>query len=67
MLFLTGGADSGGPSRFRLKRGSEASLLRNTGHQQQHHQRSDMEALLTRRRGSLPVEMLSISCSGELD
>lgn len=54
-------------SRFRLKRGSEVTLTR-SGHQRNGGDgggNGDMEALLSRRRGSLPVEMLSISCSGE--
>lgn len=57
---------SASAARFRLKRGSEVTLTRGL------HQRGGsgndgggMEALLSRRRGSLPVEMLSISCSGE--
>lgn len=50
-----------GSARFRLKRGSEATLSRSGV---SHSQRNEMEAMLSRRRGSLPVEMLSISCSG---
>lgn len=51
-------------ARFRLKRGSEVTLTR-SGHQRGSGSGGDLEALLSRRRGSLPVEMLSISCSGE--
>lgn len=55
-------ATSTGLARFRLKRGSEATLSRSGL-----SQRNEMEAMLSRRRGSLPVEMLSISCSGEFN
>lgn len=52
-------------ARIRLKRGSEVVLARGLHQRGGSGNGGDMDALLTRRRGSLPVEMLSINCSGE--